>query len=70
MRFQILLIQEKSVNMAGTEPCKCYLFLHGSHVYMASDSISEKILASVLKYKVSKIKDQNPSNTIYDIHNS
>ena len=50
MRFQILLIQEKSVNMAGTEPCKCYLFLHDSHVYMASDSISEKILASVPRF--------------------
>ena len=28
-----------------------------------------KILASVLKYKLSKIKVQNPSNTIYDIYN-
>ena len=70
MRFQIILIEEKSVNMAGTEPHKCYLLLHGSHVYMASDSISQKywpqfssINSQKLKFRIHQIE-----YTIYIIH--
>ena len=50
----------KSVNMARAEPLEFFRFNFG------------KILALVLKYNLSKLKAQNPSNTIWlvDIHKS
>ena len=70
MCFQILLIQGKSVNIAGTEPRKFYLFLHGSHVYVALDSISEKSQPQFpsLNLQNSKLRNHQIQYTTHIIH--
>ena len=59
-----------SVNMTETEPRKFYLFLHGPHVYMASDSISEKYypLFSSPNSHNSNLRIHQMQYTIHIIH--
>ena len=40
--FEYRWFKDIRANMAGAEPQEFYLFVHGSHVFMDSDSISKK----------------------------